>query len=363
TFHGQPDPDFFPIGSSCIYDSLWLYNQTLGVGPQGFPYPDTKWMWSLPGGIPDTSNAQHPFVVYQDTGYYMITLTVMNSFGQCMYPVTVYISGPDLSVGSNVVNIGDSTGFFTFSGETGTWLWNFGDGSLDSIGHGPFPYHTYGSVGTYIYTATFLPDDTLQCVVNMRDTARVTSLPLAAGLLDFQGAYTEQQAVALNWRSLPDQGLDHFLLERSLNGSHFQQIAQIPGRAGSAGLLRYAYLDDGAPLRPSWYRLWPVDREGQLGEHALIAVAPPRALHLDFWPNPAQDNLHLAVFSPERELPIQLRICDVLGQNVLERQLLAGKGKQDFTLSLENLPAGVYLVRAWNPRSGKVLAQEKLLIH
>ena len=51
----------------------------------------TQWSWSFPGGLPDTSNLQHPSVVYPQAGVYDVVLTVSNSSNTDTETKTGYI--------------------------------------------------------------------------------------------------------------------------------------------------------------------------------------------------------------------------------------------------------------------------------
>jgi hypothetical protein len=44
------------------------------------------------------------------------------------------------------------------------------------------------------------------------------------------------------------------------------------------------------------------------------------------------------------EADIQIQVTDITGKIVLEQQISAQKGRQTTTLSLQSLPAGVYLL-------------------
>jgi gliding motility-associated-like protein len=114
----------------------------------------TSWSWNLGNGT--TSILQNPSTTYNTPGTYTITLTVSNASGSNTKTITNYITilpaptvafaATDTSVGcgskavqfSNTSNLG-STG-------TGTYYWDFGDGTNSSSAN---PSHTYTSPGSY----------------------------------------------------------------------------------------------------------------------------------------------------------------------------------------------------------------------
>ena len=52
----------------------------------------TSWMWTFPGGTPDTSASQHPIVVYNTPGTYDVKLVVSNIAGSDSITMTNYIT-------------------------------------------------------------------------------------------------------------------------------------------------------------------------------------------------------------------------------------------------------------------------------
>lgn len=89
----------------------------------------TNWSWAFSGGIPATSIAQNPTVVYNTAGTYDVSLTVTNTIGNDTQTFSGYItvnSNPSLStVGSNVNCTCNGTATVTASGTSPfTYQWN-----------------------------------------------------------------------------------------------------------------------------------------------------------------------------------------------------------------------------------------------
>ncbi len=113
----------------------------------------TSWLWDLGNG--NTSTQQNPAATYLSAGVYTVTLTATNSGGSSVLVKTSYIT-----VYANPVvgfSASQTTGCFPlpiqFTDQTTTpdgsivsWLWDFGDGQVDSV---PNPAHTYTAAGSY----------------------------------------------------------------------------------------------------------------------------------------------------------------------------------------------------------------------
>ncbi|RLD87922.1 MAG: hypothetical protein DRJ09_09360 [Bacteroidetes bacterium] len=114
------------------------------------------WDWSFPGGTPDTSSQQNPFVVYSDSGYFDVTLTVTNGDGSDTKTKTAYIHvvpmpvpTPDFSSDVTVVAPGNKVYFYDEStGGATSWYWEF-DGGSPSTSSAQNPIVRYSTEGVY----------------------------------------------------------------------------------------------------------------------------------------------------------------------------------------------------------------------
>ncbi len=112
----------------------------------------SSWFWQFGDGT--TSNLQNPVHTYQATGVYLATLTIQGADSACFDYTTdsVFVgTGPgchayftytiDPPPGNRTVIFTD----LSLSLPT-SWLWNFGDGTADTVQN---PVHTYAAPGTY----------------------------------------------------------------------------------------------------------------------------------------------------------------------------------------------------------------------
>ncbi len=86
-----------------------------------------------------------------------------------------------------------------------------------------------------------------------------TALPVS--LLSFE-AESRQIGTELKWSTVSEQSNDYFTLEKSLNGTDFQQIAQIAGAGDSNTKLSYSYMDAASHASKVYYRLSQTDFDG-----------------------------------------------------------------------------------------------------
>lgn len=77
----------------------------------------TSWQWSFPGGTPSSSTAQNPpFICYNNSGVYLVALTVSNAGGSDIITTNAYITvvndpqTPIISVDGNVLTSSSNSG-------------------------------------------------------------------------------------------------------------------------------------------------------------------------------------------------------------------------------------------------------------
>ena len=141
-----------------------------GCAPLGVSFNDvstggapTTWSWNF-GGIapnvnPATSTNRSAAVIYTAPGTYTVTLTVSNASGSSTAtPVTITVfPAPTADFNASKVTgcfptditFTDNSNAGGFGATLVKWLWDFGDGFLDSI---PSPTHTYKTGGNFPVT-------------------------------------------------------------------------------------------------------------------------------------------------------------------------------------------------------------------
>ncbi|MGI6718740.1 MAG: PKD domain-containing protein [Bacteroidales bacterium] len=122
----------------------------------------TSWNWTFEGGIPSSSTAQNPTVVYNTAGTYDVTLTVSNAGGTDTKKKTNYITvnpvvdSPVANFTANATTIdeGGSVDFTDLStNEPTSWNWIF-EGGTPSTSTEQNPTVVYNTAGTYDVTLT-----------------------------------------------------------------------------------------------------------------------------------------------------------------------------------------------------------------
>ncbi len=132
----------------------------------------TSWLWLFGDG--GTSTEQNPIHIYEDTGYFDITLIVCNA-GCCdsiKFIRYIHINPPiaafDVSFNCNNPKLRIFTDHSIGADE---WNWNFGDGATSVL---QSPVHTYADTGTYTITL-LVKNYTTGCEYTKTETIQIIS--------------------------------------------------------------------------------------------------------------------------------------------------------------------------------------------
>jgi len=117
---------------------------------------------------------------------------------------------------------------------------------------------------------------------------------------------------------------------------------------------------------------WNDDFDGERGRVVILSgdtsyVVPvgntepilPDEISISIFPNPFNSSTRITLSLPPHIHHAELRVHNLLGQEVLMRELNAENGQAEFALNGTNLATGVYLVSA---RSGESIATQKVML-
>jgi hypothetical protein len=162
--------------------------------------------------------------------------------------------------------------------------------------------------------------------------------------------YTRANRVAegakLIWATGMELNASHFEVERSIDGKNWEKLSTLSASGNSNSKLTYEYLDiTASSTQTAYYRLRQVDFDGKFmysPTATLLASGSETALKVEFYPNPAKDNLHIIADGIVGEATLQ--IVNTLGQVVLEESLNAS-GTLTQTLDVSKLLKGTYMLK------------------
>ncbi|WP_165822077.1 right-handed parallel beta-helix repeat-containing protein [Hymenobacter edaphi] len=167
--------------------------------------------------------------------------------------------------------------------------------------------------------------------------------PLPVTLVEFT-AKAQGDAALLTWKTAQEKDNDHFDVERSIDGLHFEKVGQVAGHGNSTVQQQYSFTDQGASRLAGtvYYRLQQVDTDGTTtaSEAKVVSFGKTAAVELTLFPNPASETLNVRLAGAAGIS--QVTVYSTTGALVLQGKLA---GALSTAFDVRALPAGTYLVK------------------
>ncbi len=209
--------------------------------------------------------------------------------------------------------------------------------------------------GTYTITVTN-PDDQ-SATTNF---SLVSSCPLPVTLLTFNGNLVNNET-HLNWRTASENNLKSYEIEKSMDGINFALLNVVAAKGNANTETSYQAIDRYPYPGYSYYRLKMMDKDAGFTYSNIVKIeTEKKSIALTkMYPNPLHDIFNIEIFA-ERNSDIQIRVYDLLGKSVLNKQVAVQAGLNEYPLNLANLSAGNYIIEI-KDMSGSIIGKSKLV--
>lgn len=170
---------------------------------------------------------------------------------------------------------------------------------------------------------------------------------LPANFLSFSGEPGNGN-VKLQWKVGAEQNVKDYRVERSTNGSEWQEIGTVPATGSSV------YTWSGAAVSGRFnYRIVAVDLDTRVRYSQVITLDPSqKKWQLKVTPNPATDFADISVTSVGQER-ITLQLIDMYGKVCWQQQSVVNTGVQVIRLQeLSGMAKGVYVLQLQSSETG-----------
>ncbi len=181
---------------------------------------------------------------------------------------------------------------------------------------------------------------------------RINVLPVE---LSFFKGFKKDCGAHLEWVTLSEENNSHFIIEKSINASDFEQIGRVEGAGHSTETISYTYYDDRLQDELNYYRLKQVDFDGSYAysEIELIKISKdspclnPLGSALVF-PNPTKGNFYFEIELEKEMGEVNFTIVDVLGKTIKSQTNNLIEGQNRITFNSDDLPSGNYILNVKN---------------
>ena len=164
-------------------------------------------------------------------------------------------------------------------------------------------------------------------------------------------AYKNNEAVVCNWTTEEEINNNYFILEKSSDGTKFNNIAMIFSAGNNAGIRNsYKYKDAKAFQNSKgivYYRLVQVDLDGKTSYSKTISVKSGTVETAAFQvsPNPFDENTMIKINAADAG-NATIKIFNTAGQTVMSKQATVNKGVNNLSVnSLNTIARGMYVMQ------------------
>jgi len=159
----------------------------------------------------------------------------------------------------------------------------------------------------------------------------------------FDGRFDERNdRVFIDWKTEYEQGTDHFVLERSVDGATYAKIGEVVAQGTDNLGSEYTFIDrDLETSSTHYYRLAEVENNGVVNYSEIIFVKTPRQTEtFKVYPNPARDILNILIEHSNNE-PVEVELYDMSGRIALYQRI----DNRDKEIDLSEVVPGAYLLK------------------
>jgi hypothetical protein len=177
----------------------------------------------------------------------------------------------------------------------------------------------------------------------------VCPVVLPVELLYFK-ATKQNKHVELLWETASERDVDHYYIEKSLDGYVYTYLGQVDGPEGgnSSQNNKYTILDNEVFTDKVYYKLVEVDMNGKRNELTITALFN-LVWFGDFTivPNPVKNKAEINFNSPAKEESV-INVYDMLGKLVFTDKINVLTGNNNYILDTEEYINGLYTIEMYN---------------
>lgn len=180
----------------------------------------------------------------------------------------------------------------------------------------------------------------------------VTNSGLPIELKNFVATPKISLYVDIEWTTASETNNDYFTLERSSNGTDWDELTVIDGAGNSTQTLHYNYTDENPYKGVSYYRLKQTDFDGAFTYSSIQSVVI-ESEQPEPYPNPTAGELRIDILGIE---PSLVNLMNSSGQKVAFE---LGSDGNSTLIDLSDLPSGLYFltIQTSTPRTFRIFKE------
>ena len=191
---------------------------------------------------------------------------------------------------------------------------------------------------TLIPTASITTANASSTLTNTQNC--YAALPIQ--LISFKAECNNPGAL-LQWATATETNNNHFTIERSQDGEHFEIVTTVKGSENSSDIRSYSFFDDNPLQGVSYYRLSQTDNDGTT---VVVGTVSYTSCENDNGINaysPSANNITVTINSGYDDI-YAITLTNTLGQTIYTTSRNVSKGSNDFNLNT-TLAEGIYIIQ------------------
>lgn len=171
-------------------------------------------------------------------------------------------------------------------------------------------------------------------------------------LISFNGTYSDN-AANLRWKTANEINSSTFIIERSEDGTRFEEVGKVAASGNTSTTHSYSYTDrlNGSFPPKLFYRLKMTDKDGSFEYSPVITLNTSSRQTFSLTPNPTSSWVNI-----KGEDMARVQITDLAGRILLSKAI----NQREETLNVSTLQNGTYILRVTNKEG--ISQTQKLLI-
>lgn len=166
----------------------------------------------------------------------------------------------------------------------------------------------------------------------------ICGVVLGVELTSFTGENSEGSNI-LRWTTESEVSNKNFTVERSINGTQFNEIGQVDGAGNSNEEINYTLRDEDPYAGVNYYRLKQTDFDGGYEYSKIIALDNIVRSEISVFPSPADEMITISL-TEKPEMAAYVIVRDAVGHVMITTKM--NKRVENFDIS--ELPTGIYFV-------------------
>ncbi|MHA6249482.1 T9SS type A sorting domain-containing protein [Pontibacter sp. CAU 1760] len=176
---------------------------------------------------------------------------------------------------------------------------------------------------------------------------------LSPEIYTLKAIYQGLNAVVVDWTTQRESSVAEFVVQRSANGTDWEDVGRVPSKGASSGFQDYTFVDNAPIPDIAYYRLRVVYNNNSNSFSPRVRVINPASLRaLRVYPNPIndEDDKVQLLYLVEATTTLEAQLYDAAGRLIKDYKFTFRDINLPLSLDVSELAAGMYILK-WQERS------------